>query len=249
MLHNELSGKLRLFLHYFLYNKIQARFRLVALSFKRYPLITPEKSILIAPTVLTADWFNRPSPKVAADLIGCTLARTVEGETVRGLIVETEAYESGDPAMYAYETKTDHNAVVFGPAGIAYVYRIYHQYHCFNIVTDREGFPSTILIRAVDLEQRPSWIDPNKEKLPRVAAGPGKMCRTLKIDESLKGISIHPDSGIWVEARTQDPTITTPTLFDTPPPITQTTRIGLSKGVDIPWRWYLTDSPAVSRKK
>lgn len=203
---------------------------------------------MTASTVLTADWFNRPSPKVAEDLIGCTLVRVIGGETVRGQIVETEAYESGDPAMYAYETKTAHNAVVHGPPGIAYVYRIYRQYHCFNIVTDRDGFPSTILIRAVDLETWPSWIDPNKEKLPRVAAGPGKMCRTLKIDESLKGISIHPDSGLWVEARSQNPKITTPTLFDMPPAITQTTRIGLSKGVDLPWRWYLTDSPAVSKK-
>ncbi len=204
---------------------------------------------MTASTVLTADWFNRPSPDVAEDLIGCTLVRVIDGETIRGQIVETEAYESGDPAMYAYETKTAHNEVVHGPAGFAYVYRIYHQYHCFNIVTDRNGFPSTILIRAVDLETRPSWIDPNKEKLPKVAAGPGKMCHTLKIDESLKGISIHPDSGLWVEARSQPLTTATPSLFDTPPAITQTTRIGLSKGVDIPWRWYLTDSPAVSRKK
>ncbi len=200
-------------------------------------------------TVLTADWFNRPSPNVAEDLIGCTLVRVVDGETVRGQIVETEAYESGDPAMYAYETKTAHNEVVHGPAGFVYVYRIYHRYHCFNIVTDRAGFPSTILIRAIDLEARPSWIDPNKEKLPRVAAGPGKMCRTLKIDESLKGVLAHPDSGIWVEARSHLLTTATPSLFDTPPVITQTTRIGLSKGIDIPWRWYLTDSPAVSRKK
>lgn len=208
---------------------------------------------------LTADWFARPSPTVAKDLIGCTLARKIGGEIVRGQIVETEAYEAGDPAMYAYQIKSDRNAVVFEAAGIAYVYRIYRQYHCFNIVTDRDGFASTILIRAIDLEQRPSWIDPHKEKLTRVAAGPGKLCRTLKIDESLKGVPIHPDSGIWVEAKSQSvakegiaeeaaPAIQKD-LFEQPAAITQTTRIGLTKGADIPWRWYLTDSPAVSRKK
>ena len=136
---------------------------------------------------ISASWFNRSSCLVAEDLLGCTLVREVKGECVRGQIVETEAYEAGDPAMYAYQNKTARNQVVFGPAGVAYVYRIYRQYHCFNIVTDREGFASTILIRAIALESRPSWIDPDKEKLPRVAAGPGKLCRSLHIDESQIG--------------------------------------------------------------
>ena len=185
---------------------------------------------------LPADWFERPSPQVAADLIGCTLHRRINGETIKGQIVETEAYEAGDPAMYAYQNKTRRNSVVFGPAGIAYIYRIYRQYHCFNIVTDREDFASTILIRAVHLEQRPSWIDPQKDKLERVAAGPGKLCVALKLDTSLRGISVEPDSGLWVSG------------YPSEQPVTQTTRIGLSKGEDILWRWYLTDSPAVSKK-
>ena len=147
------------------------------------------------PRPLTADWFNRPSPQVAMGLIGCILARNINGETVRGQIVETEAYEAGDPAMYAYQKKTKRNEVVFGPAGIAYIYRIYRQYHCFNIVTDRNGFASTILIRAIDLEQRPSWIDPEKERLSKVCAGPGKLCRTLQLDESCRGVKIHQIRG------------------------------------------------------
>lgn len=194
---------------------------------------------------LTASWFNRPSPQVAVDLIGCVLVREVNGEAVRGQIVETEAYEAGDPAMYAYQEKTKRNEVVFGPAGIAYVYRIYRQYHCFNIVTDRDGFASTILIRAIDLEQRPSWIDPDKEKLPKVCAGPGKLCRTLQLDESWRGVRIHPESRLWVDERS--PSVAQH-LSAEPSAITQTTRIGLSKGADIHWRWYLTASPAVSKK-
>ncbi len=197
------------------------------------------------PRPLTADWFNRPSPQVAVDLIGCVLVRDINGETVRGHIVETEAYEAGDPAMYAYQEKTKRSEVVFGPAGIAYIYRIYRQYHCFNIVTDRDDFASTILIRAIDLEQRPSWIDPAKEKLSRVCAGPGKLCRTLQLDESWRGTQIHPDSGLWVEARS--PAVAQH-LSDDPAAITQTTRIGLTKGADICWRWYLTASPAISKK-
>ncbi len=193
---------------------------------------------------LTADWFERPSPTVAVDLLGCVLARTVAGETVRGQIVETEAYEAGDPAMYAYRSKTKRNQAVFGPAGVAYVYRIYRQYHCFNIVTDRDGFASTILIRAIALQTFPTWIAP-KEKLAKVAAGPGKLCRALQIDESLRGAAIHPDSGLWVEERSPQ---TTQQIANDSFGITQTTRIGLSKGADLLWRWYLSDSSAVSRK-
>ncbi len=182
---------------------------------------------------------------MAVDLLGCTLVRVVNGETVRAEIVETEAYESGDPAMYAYRHRTERNAVVFGAAGVAYVYRIYRQYCCFNIVTDREGLASTILIRAVDLQALPSWVSPQKEKLSRVAAGPGKLCRTLAIDESLKGVSLGVESGLWVEARS--PTATQKIAANAAA-ITQTTRIGLSKGADIPWRWYLSESAAVSKK-
>ncbi len=193
---------------------------------------------------LGADWFERPSPDVAVDLLGCVLARTVDGETVRGQIVETEAYEAGDPAMYAYRNKTERNQAVFGPAGVAYIYRIYRQYYCFNIVTDRDGFASTILVRAIALQTRPTWIDPT-EKLTKVAAGPGKLCRALQIDESLRGAAICPDSGLWVEGRSPE---TAQQIADENFGITQTTRIGLSKGADVPWRWYLSDSPAVSRK-
>lgn len=167
--------------------------------------------------------------------------RRVGDAIARSQIVETEAYEAGDPAMHQYQRRTERNAVVFGPAGFAYVYRIYRQYHCFNIVTDRNNLAGTILIRAVHLEAFPDWYKPKKtkEKLEKVAAGPGKLCRELQIDESLKGVAIHPDSGLWVEPRSDS---------ETPLDITQTTRIGLSKGVDIPWRWYLRDSPAVSRR-
>ena len=202
-----------------------------------------------APNYLSADWFNRSSQKVAVDLIGCTFVRQVpteEGnETIRGKIVETEAYETGDPAMYAYERKTPRNAVVHGPAGFVYIYRIYRQYHCFNIVTDGDGVPSTILIRAVELESWPSWVPPKKEKLERLGAGPGKFCIAYNMDESIKGIPVCPDSGLWVEPRSLE---LEQQIASNPAAITQTTRIGLSKGVDIPWRWYLEDSPSVSKR-
>jgi DNA-3-methyladenine glycosylase len=86
--------------------------------------------------IVDASWLARPSPNVAPELIGCTLVRQLpNGEQIRGMIVETEAYETGDPACHAYRRRTPRNGVMFGPAGISYVYLIYGIYHCLNILT------------------------------------------------------------------------------------------------------------------
>jgi len=184
-------------------------------------------------------WLSRPSPEVAPDLLGCVLVRQIDGITYRGTIIETEAYAPGDPACHAYVKKSDRNAAMFGAAGTAYIYLIYGIYHCLNIVADGDGVGSAVLIRSLALDQIPPWIDPQINS-DRVAAGPGKLCRALKIDRSLNGLELNPnsgqDSGMWLEPRTQ-------MTFDT----VQTTRIGLTKGTDIPWRWYIKDHPAVSK--
>jgi DNA-3-methyladenine glycosylase len=113
-------------------------------------------------------------------------------------------------------------------------------YHCLNIVTDREDLSSAVLLRALALERVPPWLDA-KEKLARVAAGPGKLCRALKIDRSLNGIFLQPRSPLWLEPRSDS-------LVLKPSDIVQTTRIGLTKGADIPWRWYIKDHPSVSKR-
>lgn len=191
-------------------------------------------------------WLSRPSPEVAPDLLGCTIVRQLaDGQTFRGLIVETEAYAPGDPACHAYRRQTVRNTVMFGAAGMSYVYLIYGMYHCLNVVTDLEGVPSAVLIRALQLESLPSWIDPKQAKKPHlVAAGPGKLCRALQIDLSLTVQPFQPNSPLWLEHRTkkfQQECDRQATQF------VQTTRIGLTQGADIPWRWYIQDCPAVSR--
>lgn len=78
------------------------------------------------PPAIAPEWFARPSPVVAPDLLGCTLVRQLpDGSTWRGVIVETEAYAPDDPACHAYRRRTARNAVMFGPAGWSYVYLIY----------------------------------------------------------------------------------------------------------------------------
>lgn len=189
--------------------------------------------------IVEPNWLARPSTEVAPDLVGCTLVRQFsDGTILRGMIIETEAYGSDDPACHAYRRRTQRNWVMFGPAGRTYVYLIYGVYYCLNIVTDQDNVPSAVLIRALQLDSVPSWIEPHAHsKLHRLAAGPGKLCKVLKIDCSLNAQVLQFGQSLWLEHR--------PSQFL--PMLIQTTRIGLSKGTDLPWRWYLKDCPAVSK--
>lgn len=193
----------------------------------------------ISPQIVEPNWLSRLSTEVAPDLVGCTLVRQFsDGTQLRGAIVETEAYGLDDPACHAYERRTQRNWVMFGSAGRTYVYLIYGIYYCLNIVTDRDTVPSAVLIRALQLESVPSWVKPSELTKPhRIAAGPGKLCKVLQIDRSLNDRLLKPSEPLWLEHR--------PPGFQ--PELVQTTRIGLSKGTDLPWRWYLKDCPAVSK--
>ncbi|NEQ46156.1 MAG: DNA-3-methyladenine glycosylase [Leptolyngbya sp. SIOISBB] len=196
---------------------------------------------------IPASWLGRPSPDVAPDLIGCTLVRQFpDGSQYRGLIVETEAYAPDDPACHAYRRRTARNEVMFASPGSCYVYLIYGMYHCINVVTDLDTVPSAVLIRALELDTLPPWLDEKQRRQPhRVAAGPGKLCRALKIDRTLNGITFISKAPLWLEPRSPqfEQLITTGQHQ-----LVQTTRIGLTQGADIPWRWYLADCPAVSKK-
>lgn len=192
---------------------------------------------------IDAQWLGRDSTAVAPDLIGCTLVRQLPDESsLRGLIVETEAYGPGDPAMHAYRRRTARNHVMFGPAGRAYVYLIYGTHHCLNIITDQPGVASAVLIRALQLDTLPAGVKP--QPLPRVAAGPGKLCSAFKIDRTLTATPLQPGQALWLEHRQPQfqQQLAAGNLS-----LIQTTRIGLTQGVDLPWRWYLSGCPAVSR--
>jgi DNA-3-methyladenine glycosylase len=199
------------------------------------------------PPAIDAQWFSRDSTIIAPELIGCTLVRQMPDKTLlRGLIVETEAYAPNDPAMHAYRRATARNRVMFGEPGIAYVYLIYGIYHCLNVVTDQVNIPSAVLIRALQLETIPTWIEPQQQIKPdRVAAGPGKLCRAFKIDLTLNETPLQPNQALWLEHRHPQ---FQQQLADGQLSLVQTTRIGLTQGVDLPWRWYLSGCPAVSRK-
>ncbi|MEP0899049.1 DNA-3-methyladenine glycosylase [Leptolyngbya subtilissima AS-A7] len=184
---------------------------------------------------------------MAPDLLGCRLVRRwADGRQLSATIVETEAYTEGDPACHAYRRETVRNRVMFGPPGYSYVYLIYGIYHCFNVITDRDRIPSAVLIRAVELDTIPPWLAGYRvEKPARWGAGPGKLCLLLDINRTLTDLPLTPASGLWLEHRDID---WQQRLEAGEIDFTQTTRIGLTQGADLPWRWYVTASKAVSKR-
>lgn len=195
----------------------------------------------VSARMIQPEWCDRPSVEVAPALLGCHLVRQLPGgPLIRSTIVETEAYAPGDPACHAYSGKSKRNAAMFGPPGHCYVYLIYGMYHCLNVVTESEGIGSAVLLRALELESIPPQLTAKQTAKPhRIAAGPGKLCRALAIDRNLDGQRYHPNSGIWLEFGTG-------ALSDQA--IVQTTRIGITKAAERPWRWYVKESASISRR-
>ncbi len=142
--------------------------------------------------VLSRGYFRRPTLRVARGLLGKYLVRDNGSGLVAGRIVEVEAYVGPeDRACHASRGRTKRTDVMFGPAGVAYVYLIYGMYHCFNIVTDRSGYPAAILIRAVQHHStQTTLID-----------GPGRVCRFLEIDRRLNRLDLTLGRVLWVEDR------------------------------------------------
>ena len=141
------------------------------------------------PRILPRIYFNRPTLQVALSLIGKYLVRVIDGRTLAGKIVEVEAYVGPeDKACHASKGKTQRTDVMFGPGGVAYVYLIYGMYHCLNVVTEREEFPSAILIRAIEIDGE--LID-----------GPGRLCRALQIDRRLNRVDLTTGESLWFEDR------------------------------------------------
>lgn len=168
--------------------------------------------------------FLRSTDAVARRLLGCTLCHRVGEVVVRGRIVETEAY-TDDPASHAADGKrTPRNSVMFGPAGVSYVYFTYGMHHCFNVVTETEGFPGAVLIRGI-------------ESLPH-AAGPALVCRAMHLTRRDNGRDIVADPDLWIEAGRRKPQER----------VIQTTRVGIGKGTHLLKRYYLFGSPGVSKR-
>jgi DNA-3-methyladenine glycosylase len=196
---------------------------------RQHPSAQPHRATPIATTsisqafpALPHAFFCRPAEVVAPELIGCLLVkRQADGKLLWGVIVETEAYSQDDPACHGYRRRSPSNETLFGEPGRFYVYVSYGIHHCVNVVTHRADWANGVLLRAVWLPDAPE----------RVAAGPALLARRFGIDRSHNAQPVQPDQGLWIAPRPS-------ALADLEAPdLMQTTRIGISQGQELPWRW------------
>lgn len=178
--------------------------------------------------------FSAPSHEVARQLIGVTLL--IDG--VGGRIVETEAYDQTDPASHTYAGQTARNGAMFGPPGHAYVYRSYGLHWCFNTVCREAGHGAGVLLRAIEPTHGIETMRARRglQELRLLCAGPGRLAQALGIDARLNGepLARAPFALLAREEAEPVEVLTGP-------------RIGISKAVDVPWRFGLKGSRFLSR--
>jgi DNA-3-methyladenine glycosylase len=181
---------------------------------------------------LTRSFFDRSVLKVAPELIGATLL--VDG--VGGVIVEVEAYHHTDPAAHSYGGRTARNAVMFGPPGVAYVYRSYGIHWCLNFVCEKEGSASAVLIRALQPTEGLALMRRRRGMRDERAlcSGPGKLCKALGVTIKQNGLVLDKPP-FELRARSEKPAIVTGP------------RIGISKAVEHPWRYGMNGSRFLSK--
>jgi DNA-3-methyladenine glycosylase len=168
--------------------------------------------------------------EVAPDLLGRVLVRGLpDGARLAGRIVETEAYEPGDPASHGNRRRTAFNDTMFGPAGRLYVYFTYGNHWMMNAVTRPRGQASAVLLRAVEpidgLERMAAHRGRNLAT--DLCSGPGKLTKALAVDRELDGTDLVRGTGVWIEAG----------VPLEPDAIGTGIRVGVSDGLDRPWRF------------
>jgi DNA-3-methyladenine glycosylase len=149
---------------------------------------------------LTRKFYYRPTLTVARELIGARLVRILDGMKLVGLITETEAYISEkDLACHAKAGFTPRTAVMYGEPGHAYVYFTYGNHWMLNVVTERQGFPAAVLIRAIQPIEGAEVMSARRSG--RDTFGPGKLCQALGITKSENGVDLtETTDGLWIEA-------------------------------------------------
>jgi DNA-3-methyladenine glycosylase len=184
---------------------------------------------------LERSFYDRPVLEVARDLVGCVVTHS----ECSGVIVETEAYHDSEPACHAFAGLTPRTQTLFGPPGIAYVYRSYGIHALLNAVCEPEGVGAAVLIRAleplagVDAMRARRGLEP----LRALCSGPGKLTQALGIGLDLNGSDL----------RSGPITISAPPDHRPDVDVAVDVRIGITKAVELPWRFCAHGSAFLSR--
>lgn len=196
---------------------------------------------MVAP--LPREFYLQDTRLAAQKLLGQIVARRLpSGETLSGIIVETEAYLTGDPACHAYRGRTPRNAAMFGPPGHAYVYFTYGLHMMLNLVCAPEGTAEAVLIRALEPVEGMEILRQNRGGQPetrQLTNGPGKLAQALGLTRLRHdGADVTAPGGELQVLPNDYP------VFE----MVTATRIGITQGVDLPWRYYVRGNPYVSRR-
>jgi DNA-3-methyladenine glycosylase len=186
---------------------------------------------------LDREFFARPTVEVARALLGqIVISDTPEGRT-SGRIVETEAYLGpDDPASHAARLKQGRVEAMWGEPGIAYVYRSYGVHAMLNIVTEPAGETGAVLIRALEPLAGISMMQLRRgvDRLHLLCSGPGRLCQALGIGLDLHGTDLVTSERLWLAPG------------ETVTEISASGRIGISRGQEHPWRFWMSGNPHVS---
>ncbi|SEH14830.1 DNA-3-methyladenine glycosylase [Thermoleophilum album] len=187
---------------------------------------------------LAESFYARDVLVVARELLGCLLQ---VGDTL-GRIVETEAYHQREPACHGHNGRTPRCRSLFGPPGTAYVYRAYGIHRCFNVVCEDEGVGAAVLVRAVEPLAGIAAMRKRRgvERLEDLCSGPGKLCQAFAIELEHDGTSLVDGPIRLFALEGGRPRASA---------IVAAPRIGISRAVDLPWRFCLAESRFLSRPR
>lgn len=175
--------------------------------------------------------------EIAPRLLGCMFELEDQGQKYRVKIVEVEAYDQTDVASHSFKGETERTKVMFGPAGYLYVYFTYGMHYCMNVVVGTTGEGAAVLIRAVEpLGNAGDFLRRRRDKPGvQVTNGPAKLCQAMGITKAMNGHDLSRSPLRLIKGSlTADEAIVV------------TTRIGVTGGKDVPWRYYIKDNPYVS---
>lgn len=187
-------------------------------------------------------FFERPAELVARELLGAKLHRVIGKHHLVGRIVETEAYDQTEAACHGYRGITERTAPLFGHAGMSYVYFTYGMHFCFNVVTGAHGHGAAVLIRALEpLEEieHMRTLRPKAKHDRDLLSGPAKLCQAFSIARNENLIDLIADDSLY---------LTTGRLHQGET-VQVTTRIGITQARELPWRFFIAESPFVSKGK
>ncbi len=188
--------------------------------------------------MISQSFFDKPVERLAKDLLGCELAHKSSEGTTAGLIVETEAYHQTDEASHSFRGRTARTAVMFGPAGHAYIYFTYGRHWCFNITAEECGVGAAVLIRALEPTKGLGLMMKRrgKDDISELCSGPSKLVQSMGITKADYGKPIFTGS-FRLKLRNEVANLS----------IRSGPRIGISKAKDKPWRFWIQDNGFVSR--